>query len=234
MSSKLDDRLIAVASRIRSRAHVDIGSDHGGLLVELLESGNIEYGIAVEDKRRPFENSVRALRGLNAEVRFGDGLHVLSAGEADSLSICGLGAESIREIMLAAPDRVPHRVVLQVFHKPEIIRRWAWKNGFHILDETSTQGPRRYTILSFQRANSPTENDPAYQDVDHESALLFGPFALRREDQQFDIQLQNEEAWWRKFDQLSPESAARLKMIRSVMADRQVECFSRLTSNRNP
>ena len=67
------------------------------------------------------------------------------------------------------------------------------------------------------------KNDPAYEGVDREAALLFGPFVLKREDRQFDLQLQQEEAWWRKFDQLSDESAERLKLIRRVMADRNVE-----------
>ena len=223
MSVKLDDRLAAVAAQIRADTHADIGSDHGSLLVELLGCRRIQFGIAIENKQLPYENSVRALRGLNAEVRLGDGLQVLEVGEVDSLSICGLGAESMRDILLAFPDRIPERLVLQVFHKPEIIRCWALENGFHLLDELATSGQRRYTIMSFGRANSPVENDPAYEGVDREAALLFGPFVLKREDRQFDLQLQQEEAWWRKFDQLSDESAERLKLIRRVMADRNVE-----------
>jgi len=223
VSRKLDDRLIAVAKRIRSRAHVDVGSDHGGLLVHLLDNGRIEYGIAIENKKLPFENSVRALRDLAANVRLGDGLSALAAGEADSLSICGLGAESMRDILLAHPDRIPDRVMLQVFHKPEIIRQWGLDNGFHLLDEATTCGKRRYTILAYQRCENQGDSDPAYEDVDRESALLFGPFVLKREDQQFDAQLQNEEAWWRNFNQLSAARAERLKLIRTLMAQRRIE-----------
>ena len=223
MSGKLDDRLIAVAKQIRSKVHADVGSDHASLLVALLESGQIESGIAIENKQMPFENSVRALRDLSADVRFGDGLEVLKAGEADSLSICGLGSESIREILLAHPDRIPRRVVLQVFHKPQIIRRWALENGFHLLDEQVTKRKRPYTILSFCRAENSDDDDPAYEGIDLESAMLFGPFVLKRENRQFDLQLQNEEAWWRKFNHLSSESALRLGLLRKVMADRRIE-----------
>ncbi|QEG25194.1 tRNA (adenine(22)-N(1))-methyltransferase [Mariniblastus fucicola] len=222
MSGKLDDRLVAVADRIRSGTHADIGSDHASLLVELLVSGRIQHGIAIENKQLPFENSLRALRGLAADVRLGDGLHALQRGEAYSLSICGLGAESIRDILLACPDRIPDLVVLQIFHRPEIIRRWAVENGFHLTQETTTAGKRHYTILSFRRSHGPENSDPAYDNVDRETALLFGPFVLKREDRQFDLHLQCEEAWWRKFDQLSAETAQRLKLLRSVMADRQV------------
>jgi len=223
MSVKLDDRLIAVAAQIRSETHADIGSDHGRLLVELLNSGSVKFGIAIENKQRPYLNSVEALRGLPADVRLGDGLSALKAGESDSLSICGLGAESIRSILLADPNRIPQRLVLQVFHKPEIIRTWGLDHGFHLIDEQVTRGRRPYTILSFCRADPPLRSDPAYEDIDRNLALLFGPFVLKREDRQFDIQLQNEEAWWRKFDRLSPQRAARLETIQTVMANRQIE-----------
>jgi tRNA (adenine22-N1)-methyltransferase len=223
VSRKLDDRLIAVAKQIRSNVHADIGSDHGSLLVALFESGRIESGIAIENKQMPFENSARALRGLSADVRLGDGLEVLKADEADSLSICGLGSESIRDILLAHPDRIPERVVLQVFHKSQIIRRWGLDNGFHLLDEQVTRRRRPYTILSFCRAANPDDADPAYEGIDRESATLFGPFVLKREDRQFDLHLQHQEAWWRKFDRLSSESASRLGLLRQVMADRRIE-----------
>jgi tRNA (adenine22-N1)-methyltransferase len=223
VSGKLDDRLIAVAQQIRSSTHADIGSDHGSLLVELLRSERIKLGIAIENKQLPFENSVRALRGLRAEVRLGDGLDALDLGEADSLSICGLGAESIRDILLKHPERIPDNIVLQVFHKPEVIRGWALEHGFHLLSETITRGPRHYTILSYRRCENREQRDPAYENVDLKSALLFGPFVLQREDRQFDLQLQNEEVWWRNFDQLSVEAAERLKLLQKAMADRQIE-----------
>ena len=221
MSVKLDDRLVAVARQIRSTTHVDIGSDHGSLLVTLLNQGNIKYGIAVENKQTPYDNSVRALAGLSAEVRFGDGLEPIEVGEACSLSICGIGAEGIRDILMANPGRIPPHVILQVFHKPEIIRKWALENCFHLVDDHRTAGKRSFTIMSFVKSKD--ANDPAYADLDREAALLFGPFALNRQDEQFDERLRREEAWWRRLDRLTPSSAKRLQLIRSLMDDRQLK-----------
>jgi len=220
---KLDDRLSAVAEQIRSATHVDIGSDHGNLLVTLLETGRIDYGIAVENKQCPYDNSVRALNCLPAEVRFGDGLDPIEVGEAESLSICGMGAETICNILLAHPDRIPNKVILQVFHKPEVVRSWALANGFHLLDDSTTNGKRSYTILSYLRSDNPEVTDPAYERTDRELALLFGPFVLKKEDRQFDIQLQNEEVWWRQHERLSPGRMHRLNLLRKVMAHRSVE-----------
>ncbi len=148
--SKLDVRLIAVTQQIRSKTHADIGSDHGGLLVSLLNSGRIEYGIAIENNRQPFQNSIRALTGLAAEVRFGDGLRAIQPGEADSLSICGLGAKSMLRILTVHPLRIPTHVVLQINHDPEIIRQWALDNGYHLVDEQIAWGRRPYAILSLR------------------------------------------------------------------------------------
>ena len=221
MNVKRDDRLAAVARQIRSTTHIDIGSDHGGLLVTLLNQDNIKYGIAVENKQTPYDNSMRALAGLPAEVRFGDGLEPIEVGEACSLSICGIGAEGIRDILMANPGRIPPHVILQVFHKPEIIRKWALENCFHLLNDHRTAGKRSFTIMSFVKSKD--TNDPAYVNLNREAALLFGPFTLNRQDEQFDDRLRREEAWWRRLDRLTPSSAKRLQLIRSLMDDRQLK-----------
>ena len=217
---KLDYRLIAVTQQIRSETHVDIGSDHGGLLVSMLRSGRINYGIAIENNRQPFANSVSALANLPAEVRFGDGLHAIKSGEADSLSICGMGADRMLRILTAFPDRVPDHAVLQPNQKPELIRRWALDNRFHLVDEQVVRGHWPYAILSFRRPEDHRMSDPAYKDVNQQAALLFGPHVLKRDDQQFDAQLLEEETYWSQFDRLEHERTQRLKLIRELLAER--------------
>ena len=223
---KLDDRLIAVTKQIRSSSHVDIGSDHGKMLVSLIKSGRIEFGIAIENHRQPFQNSVNALAGLPAEVRFGDGLEVLKQGETESLSICGMGAGTMRSILEAFPPRVPHRVVLQPNRKPEIIRAWALQAGFHMVDEQiayGNWGHWPYSILCFQRAQRSASGelppDPAYQDVDLSAAIEFGPLVLKRHEPLFEQQLKEEDAYWSQFERLEPRRAQRLALIRTVLAN---------------
>lgn len=212
---QLDNRLKSVASQIRSHTHVDIGSDHGHLLVALLKAGRIDRGIAIENKRQPFENSVLALAGLRAELRFADGLEGLRVGEADSLSICGMGGESIVKILDAYPDRVTPTVILQPNRKPELVRDWGIRNGFHLLDECVADGHWMHQILRFQRSEIP--DDPAYQGLDHHAALLFGPLMLKRWEPSFVRRLREERAYFRRFDRLSDESASRLAAIERVL-----------------
>lgn len=208
---KLDQRLTAVADQILSNTHVDVGSDHGHLLVSLLTSGRIQRGIAIEDKPSPFAKSKAALLGLNAEVRLGDGLAVFKPNEADSLSICGMGGESMVRILEAFPNRVPPIVVLQPNRRPELIRRWAQRCGFHLTHEQVLSGRCPYCILVFEQAGDC--NDPAYEGVEMESGLLFGPLILKRRSPEFISMLRAEQKELSKHPQLCPASQRRLAII---------------------
>ena len=157
---------------ISAVTHADIGSDHGGLLRLLLTSGSIRHGIAIENKLQPYHNSCRVLAGLDADVRFGNGLAVLMPGEAQSLSVCGMGAESIVKILRAFPDRLPDQLVLQPNRQPELIRRWALRQRYHLADEQIVKGHWPYTILSLR--SSQESDDPAYRGVERDVGLLLG------------------------------------------------------------
>ena len=88
---KLTPRLRAVAELIWAAAHADIGADHALLPRYLLISGRAQRVVVVEKHPGPYERSRQALAGYPAEVRLGDGLSALAAGEVDSLSISGMG-----------------------------------------------------------------------------------------------------------------------------------------------
>ncbi|QEG00279.1 tRNA (adenine(22)-N(1))-methyltransferase [Stieleria maiorica] len=212
---KLDDRLKAVAVQIRSSVHADIGSDHGHLIKALLTAGRIQRGIAIEVNQRPFENSRSTLTGLNADVRLADGLAGLNPGEADSLSICGMGGELIARILQSYPDRVPPDLVLQPNRCPEAVRRWALGSGYHLVDEQLVIGRLRYQILRFQRNHACP--DPAYASVDRDAALLFGPLLIRRWEPQFRDVLLDEYRYLNDFDRRTNESQHRLDALANLL-----------------
>ncbi len=212
----LDVRLQAVFDQVRCPTHVDVGSDHARLLAALLKSGRIERGIAIENKQQPFVNSRRRLANLAADVRFGDGLAVLEAGEAESLSICGMGAESIVQILEAFPDRVPPRVFLQPNRQPELVRRWGLRGGFHLVDERIACGHWPYSILTFQCAAD--RDDPAYDGIDRDAALLFGPLNLRRRSAVLERVLREELEYLQRFDRMEPAGIRRRETIEAVLA----------------
>jgi tRNA (adenine22-N1)-methyltransferase len=180
----------------------------------LLKSGRIEFGIAIENKRQPFENSRQSLLGLNGEARLADGLNGLFAGEADSLSICGMGGESMVAILNAHPERVPKKLVLQPNRRPELVREWALENEFHLVDEQIARGHWPYAVLSYRLASG---GDPAYQNEDRDAQLMFGPMTIQRRDPLFVDQLIDERRYLLDLERLSETSGHRLQVIEGVL-----------------
>ncbi len=215
---RLDDRLKAVAQLIRSEVHADIGSDHGHLLKALLAAGRIDRAIAIENKQQPFANSRSTLAGLDADVRLADGLNGLAVGEADSLSICGMGGPLMVEILQAFPDRVPAKVVLQPNRETNRVRQWGWDAGFHLIDEQMIFGERIFEVLSFEAGNGAA--DPAYQDVDRSAALQLGPHHLKRWTPKFADYLVNQRTYLQKLHGRNESTQARLDVIVKELTDR--------------
>ncbi|QDT06302.1 tRNA (adenine(22)-N(1))-methyltransferase [Rubripirellula lacrimiformis] len=185
----------------------------------LLASGRIQRGIAIENKSQPFRNSIATLAGLPAEVRFADGLAGLQPGEADSLSICGMGGEQIVRILRGHPDRVPPLLVLQPNRRADLIRRWGIDHGFHLVDEQATAGKRAFVILRMQRVESSHRPDPAYDRLDLEAAVLFGPHLIRRWEPAFVDRLAEERDYLTDMTKRSPASAERLSAIQRLLAN---------------
>lgn len=177
----LEPRLQTVLEWIPDGIHADIGADHAYLLGNLLGQHRIQKGIAIEKNREPFELACKNLEkfGERAEARLGDGLGPLATDEVTSISICGMGAGLMVKILQAHPDRVPDQVITQPNDSAEPLRRWAFDQGFHVKQEALTLGFWHYPVLHFQRAEG---KDPAYQDLDPQVALRFGPHLLKKKD----------------------------------------------------
>ncbi len=172
----LEPRLLAVANFIQGETHADIGSDHALLPKYLLEHRHIQKAIVVEKNQQPFNNAKAALQGLNADVRLGDGLHPLTLNEATSLSVTGMGAGTIVQILQAQPERLPKKLTLQPNDNAIAIRIWAKEAGFYLKGEVMVQGFWRYSVLHFERSQGA---DPSYDNLPLEIALTYGPHLLR-------------------------------------------------------
>ena len=104
----LDPRLLCVAKHIRRGSVLaDIGTDHARLPVYLVEQGICPRAIASDLRRGPAEAARKTIRaaGLSEtiEVRLGDGLTTVAAGEAGDIAIAGMGGETIAAILDACP-----------------------------------------------------------------------------------------------------------------------------------
>ncbi len=172
----LDERLSAVASLVCGAVVADIGTDHGLLPKHLLESGQVQRAIAVEKNEAPASNARESLRGLNAEVRLGDGFEALQPGEVDCATLCGLGGWLIAGVLSRFPDRLPPRLVLQANRDTPLLRVWALERGYHLESELMAAGFWNFVVLSLVKGEGP---DPAYDGIPRELAIEFGPRLLR-------------------------------------------------------
>ena len=148
LERRLGPRLKAVALQVEGRVVGDIGSDHGYLPAYLLRAGWADKVIVVEKNSGPLALARHNLRRVNADVRGGDGLSPIAPGELDCLCMSGFGGALMESILLAHPERIPGRLVLQPNDNPILLRRWAQAHGFRVTAESLVES---YLILTFQR-----------------------------------------------------------------------------------
>ena len=119
MLPTLDARLAAAAELVRPGQPVaDIGCDHGKLTAVLAASGRYPKVIGADLRPGPLSKARQTLEHANcqdrAELRLGDGLSVLSAGEVGSIVLAGVSAQTTWEILEKAPPVIPRR---KIFYK---------------------------------------------------------------------------------------------------------------------
>ncbi len=140
---KLSDRLQWIADRTKPGETVaDIGTDHGLLPIFLYERGIAPRVILCDINSGPLEkakeNLNRFLPGKDFDLRQGNGLGPLMAGEADAVVIAGMGGLLIADILAAEPakSKALKRLLLQPRNHGVELRRWLWGSGYEIYDET--------------------------------------------------------------------------------------------------
>lgn len=147
----LRPRLQAAAALVKD-AHTiaDIGCDHGRLSCVLLQSGAASYAIATDISMASLQKAAGlcALTGLQErmETRLGDGLHILSYGEADTLFLCGMGGMLIAEILHAAPQPLmgARRVIMQPMRGVGQLRQYLYTHGYCVEEERIAYDSGRY------------------------------------------------------------------------------------------
>lgn len=138
----IDSRMQAVMNFVREGSRVaDIGADHSYLSIELAKSGRASKIIATEKNLHPCEAALKNITaagfGAVIDVRLGDGLQVLTAGEVDTICIAGMGGALIQKILDDSPEVVQsaRQLILQPMNGAKKIRTWLAENDWTIDDE---------------------------------------------------------------------------------------------------
>lgn len=175
----LSTRLERVAAHVPPGARLaDIGSDHAYLPVALMRRGVIAAAVAGEVAATPFHAAERTVRdnGLEQQVsvRLADGLAAVTPADAiTAISLCGMGGETIRDILASGTANLSgqERLILQPNGGEQPLRQWLMDNGYRILVEELLQENRfYYEIIVAERA------EPVVYSAE---ALYFGPLLMQ-------------------------------------------------------
>jgi len=211
----ISERLKAVASLITpTHTLADIGSDHAYLPCYAFLEGRIKKGIAGEINVGPYRSALSTIEkyGLSEHItaRLGDGLSVIEKGEADCITIAGMGGELIRRILEAGKDRLTDatRLILQPNVGEHQVRLWLMANDFTIDQEMILEEDGHiYEIIQAQKNDQPKTYSA--------KELMFGPILLQEKSDIFlkkwRAELKKRERVWQSLGQAvpSPEIAKR-------------------------
>lgn len=186
---KLSKRLQTVAEYIPDGAVVaDIGSDHAYLPCYAVLNHKASKAIAGEITDGPFLSAKRQVEksGLSAHitVRQGDGLEVLQKGEADAITIAGMGGSLIAHILEAGKEKLTgkERLILQPNIHAVHIREWLYKEGYALIDEVILEEDGKcYEVLVAESG----DRDAAYAGISLPAGMLVGPFLAKEKNAVF-------------------------------------------------
>ncbi|WP_339328369.1 tRNA (adenine(22)-N(1))-methyltransferase TrmK [Limosilactobacillus reuteri] len=175
----LSARLACVASLVLAGARVaDIGSDHAYLPAALVLDGKIDFAIAGEVVKGPYENAVHEIKDHQLEgkviPRLADGLAAIEpADKVDTITIAGMGGSLIASILEKGKDKLTEikRLVLQPNVGESQLREWLMNNHYQIMTEKIIEEDNHiYEIIVAEPSVVPFR----YSKYE----LDFGPFLL--------------------------------------------------------
>ncbi|MGQ9009352.1 tRNA (adenine(22)-N(1))-methyltransferase TrmK [Bacillus stercoris] len=166
----------------------DIGSDHAYLPCYAVLNHKASGAIAGEITDGPFLSAKRQVEksGLHSRisVRQGDGLEVIKKGEADAITIAGMGGALIAHILEAGKDKLTgkERLILQPNIHAVHIREWLYKEGYALIDEVILEEDGKcYEVLVAEAG----DRDAAYADISLSAGMLVGPFLAKEKNAVF-------------------------------------------------
>ncbi|RPK05338.1 hypothetical protein BSBH6_02040 [Bacillus subtilis] len=166
----------------------DIGSDHAYLPCYAVLNHKASGAIAGEITDGPFLSAKRQVEksGLSSRisVRQGDGLEVIKKGEADAITIAGMGGSLIAHILEAGKDKLTgkERLILQPNIHAVHIREWLYKEGYALIDEVILEEDGKcYEVLVAEEG----DRDAAYAGITLAAGMLVGPFLAKEKNNVF-------------------------------------------------
>ncbi|OPB27866.1 tRNA (adenine(22)-N(1))-methyltransferase [Pseudomonas fluorescens] len=212
----LSQRLERVAAHIPAGARLaDIGSDHAYLPVALMRRSAIVAAVAGEVAATPFHAAQRTVNdnGLaqHITVRLADGLAAIEPADAiTAISLCGMGGETIRDILDSGKAHLNgrERLILQPNGGEQPLRLWLMDNGYRILHEEVLRENRfYYEIIVAECAEGVSYSA---------EQLYFGPVQMQARTPQF-------LAKWQRLLRQKRKALASLEQARQGLSVQKVQ-----------
>lgn len=139
----LKKRLKQVSDIVEEKSLIDIGSDHGYLLIDLVDKKRIIRGLAVEITDGPLDNVITNVKNNRLEDKINslksDGLLQIESEIADrfeAISICGMGGNLIVKIIADSIDKIEGKTLyLQPNNSEPFLRLQLQNLGYKIIEE---------------------------------------------------------------------------------------------------
>lgn len=178
-----DSRIASIAAMvIKGETAADIGTDHAGLALYMLEQGITPKMIISDLPDGPFTRACQAVVSSPyssvIEVRQGDGLQVLRPGEVFNVILAGMGGDTIVDILSFDFNKARSfkHYVLQPMSKPQVVRRFLATQGWPVIkEEIVKENNRLFVIISTSPGEKPYNLSPLEMDI--------GPFILKNQEQ---------------------------------------------------
>ncbi len=196
METKLSRRLEAVASYVPQGARLaDVGSDHAYLPLFLVEQGRIDFAVAGEVVKGPYQSALQnveqAGQSDKISVRLANGLAAVELDDqVSTVTIAGMGGRLIAEILEDGKDKLGsvERLVLQPNNREDDVRHWLVEHDFQLVaEEILEENDKIYEILVAEKGNVGLTADQ----------LRFGPYLLEEQSATF------QKKWLKELDKLT-------------------------------
>ncbi len=159
LSVTIGPRLQTVAAFVPKGANLgDIGTDHAYLPIALYEAQWISKAVAIDVHEGPYQSALAAVKARHLEkvidVRFGDGLMPLEAGEVNVLTLAGMGGKTMLDIFSARPDVLDsvQDLILQPQGSESALRLALLQNGWRLKTERLVEEDGRiYVVMAFSK-----------------------------------------------------------------------------------
>ena len=185
---RLSKRLKIIHDMVPNSVVADIGSDHGKLMIALVQSGKVKKGFAVENKEGPFErlrsNLIRYHVNDMITPLFSDGIKDITR-DVSTIVIAGMGGQTIVNILKAHPEKLisVQTIIIDAHTAVPFARREICQMGFAIADEKIVkEDDIFYEVIKFIKAEKAIISD---------EDLEFGPILRQEKSVTFKEKYQN-------------------------------------------